>query len=362
MRSSSGLVAGKYLATILLLALVAGGWSLGDEPKAQPLKPVSARVVEETDVSSRLILAFREDVRYLDPDGREIDRIDIAMAKKADPNLITGTLTIGSEGIKLSRFLPICGRPGPGGILPIESNGLKILATGSPPKLSAPRDHVDTEGVAGWSPDGQSLYISTVERSAIWGATGYATHRVAISSGERKALSFGSEHELIDVSADGRSFLTKRHRTRAFGLPGFYDEYELCVLSAAGDVQRKQAGRTNRFDFTDHRLSPDGRRTVEVAKPKNDGNARAVYSVSVHPQPNEIATNFTYYRPDGTDFECRAVAWSPDGERIVSVWTPYSWQDKLTWHVVVTENGGTLKKVSTIETPGDEQLRSLDWR
>jgi RNA polymerase sigma factor (sigma-70 family) len=350
------------MASVILFAACAGGLCLGDDPKPPTVKPASAQVVEPAESTDRIILAFREDVRFLDHDGRETLRIDIAKAKKADPDLITGTLTIGNEGIKLSRFLPIVGRPGPGGVLPIESNGLKFIVPGNPPRLLQPKSHSESEGVAGWSPDGRAIFTFEVERSAVWGAIGHKAYRVEVASGERTALPFGQEHELLDVSADGRSFLTKRHRARVFGIPGFHDGFDYCVLNAAGEVQRNVLKGKTDYDFSAHRLSPDGQFTAEIAKPKDAAKHRTIYTLTSQSKQLDIAQVYCQYRRNEGDFECRAVAWSPDGKRIVSVWTPYSWKDKLKWHVVVGEAGGRLKKVSVIETAGDEQLRSLDWR
>ena len=72
---------------------------------------------------------------------------------------------------------------------------------------------------------------------------------------------------------------------------------------------------------------------------------------------------FRYVPSDGSKVECRAVAWSPDGKRVVSVWTPMNWKDKQTWTVVECDpNGESVRKVVAFETKGDEQIRSLDWR
>jgi RNA polymerase sigma factor (sigma-70 family) len=364
MRTGVTHAAKKWLAALGVLAAVVGGLSFGEDPKPQPIQPAAAKVIEQDEPKSQLILTFREEVRYLATDGREIQRIDYSMAKKADPELHTGTLVIGSEGFKLTRNLPHCGRPGPGGIVPLESvDGLKLLTPGPPPKVKRIDATPHSDRVAGWSADGKQLYSSTFEANGIWGITGYKTFRVNASTGEREELPIGKEHCLIDVSADGKWFLTKRHRTRIFGVPGFQDGYDICVLNPAGDVQQDRGIAMDRHEFSEHRLAPGGKLTAEIAKPKDAAKGRPIYSITERSRPNEIAMVYVSYRRDDGEAECRAVAWSPDGKQIVSLWTPPTWKDKLNWYVVVSDGvDGKLRTVATIETKGDEQIRSLDWR
>ncbi len=353
----------RAIAAFLFAAV--GGPSFADDPKPQPIQPAAAKIVESAETPHRLMLTFREDVRYFSEEGKELRRIDYSIAKKADAELETGTLSIGTDGFSLTRYLPSCGRPGPDGVLPLESSaGLKLMAPGQPPTIKLLDANTHAAHVAGWYPDGQSFVLRTAESNALVANYAHATHRVEVKTGAREKLPFGSEHCVIDISGDGTRFLTQRSKPMLLVFAGLTDGlHDLCILDAKGTIERERTVSNARFETSGHRLAPDGRRTAEIAKPKDAKAGRAIVSVTVQPQPDRTNSHYAHYRRDDGEVECRAVAWSPDGKRIVSLWTPATWKDKLAWHVVVCDpTGGGMRTLATIETKGDEQIRSLDWR
>ncbi len=366
MRTGITLSARKWVAALGVLAAVVGGFTLGEDPKPQPIQPAAAKVVEQDEPQSKLILTFREEVRYLTPDGKEIQRIDYELAKKADPNLETGAIVIGTNGIELTRYLPHCGRPGPGGVLPLESTGgLKLMTPGHPPKVKLLDATPHSDRVAGWSPDGKSFVSYTSESNALVADYAFTTYRVDAASGAREKLPVGSEHCVIDISADGKRFLTQRKKSLLLVLSGFADGiHDICVIDERGKIQRERSASNAKFDTSGHRLSPDGSKIAEVARPKEKEPRGPLLAIAAISDKDGIAGRpFRYVPSDGSKVECRAVAWSPDGKRVVSLWTPMSWKDKQTWTVVECDlNGESMRKVVAFETKGDEQIRSLDWR
>lgn len=356
---------GKFALAATLLAAVVVGTGFGEDPKPQPIQPAAAKVVEQDEPRSRLILTFREEVRYLTPDGKEIQRIGYELAKKADPDLHTGSLSIGSNGFELTRYLPHCGRPGPGGVLPLESNGLKLMTPGHPPTVKLLDATHRSDRVAGWYPDGKSFISTTTETNALVAYSVNSTYRVDAVTGTREKLPFGADHCVIDVSADGKRFLTQRNKSMLLVLSGFADGiHDICVIDERGRVERERSASNGKLDTSGHRLSPDGSKIAEVVTPKQKEPRGSLPAIAAISEKDDIAGRPIRYVPsDGGKVECRAVAWSPDGKRVVSLWTPMSWKDKLIWTVVECDsNGEQLRTVTALETKGDEQIRSLDWR
>jgi RNA polymerase sigma factor (sigma-70 family) len=369
MRTGSPLAAGKVLAAVLMLTVVVAAGRSGDDPKPSPIQPAAAKVVVEAKEQGRLALLFREEVRYLTPTGKELQRIDYAAAKKLDTNLHTGSVTIGGgKGlVEVQRYLPSCGRTGPGGAVPLAStNGMKLLSPGASPAVRAVAANEDTEPVVGWEADGRHFVTCAAEMSAVWGFTGYKAFRVNAATGKREQLPFGPEHEVIDVSADGAVFLTYRHRPRAFGLPGFStDGIALCILDRAGKNRHEPFEDVKDRESRGHRVSPDGKRTAQITALKNQPTDPSPLTITeFFPEKDRLGseTRVVYFKLADGPVECQAVAWSPDGRQIASCWRPLSWTDKQTWHVVVCDPAGrNMRTVATFESKGDEQLRSVDW-
>lgn len=365
MRTGVTLSAKKCLAALGVLAAVVGGLSFGEDPKPQPIQPAAAKVVERDEPPSKLILTFREEVRYLTPEGKDIQRIDYELAKKADPDLLTGTFSIGNNGFEISRFLPHCGRPGPGGVLPLDSRGLKLMTPGHPPKVKLLDENMRSHRVAGWLPDGKSFVSCTSESNALVSDYAFNAYRVDTTSGASEKLPIGSEHCVIDISADGKKFLTKRLKSRWLVLTGLAESaHDICIIDGQGKVERERSASNAKFNTAGHRLSPDSSLIAEVATPKEKEPRGPLPAIAAISDKDGIAVRPIRYTPsDGSKVECRAVAWSPDGKRVVSLWTPMTWKDKQTWTVVECDsNGESMRKVVAFETKGDEQIRSLDWR
>lgn len=365
MRTGVTFSAKKCLAALGVLAAVVGGFTLGEDPKPQPIQPAAAKVVEQDEPQSKLILTFREEVRYLTPEGKELQRISYMAAKKSDPELLTGSLAIGSDGVKLERYLPTCGQAGPGGIVPLQSHGTRLLTPGDPPSVklldSEPRD----DHVVGWSADGKSFLVQTqisegrlvsiVKHSAAW---------VDSATGTRERLPFDKDHRVIDVSADGQRYLTYRSNTSLLGTLGFSKDGEsLCLLTCEGKVLHEAVAGTKTVEEIDPRLAPDGHRMLKAVTTAIKSGYQSALVVGDFEQKGNFKPNSFKYEPANGEVVCRAMAWSPDGKWIVSCWRPYRWWGKQTWHVVVCDaDGKDMRKVSTFETKGDEQIRSLDWK
>lgn len=361
MRTSGTAAAAKWLATLAAVTTVVIGLSLGDDPK-----PAAAKAVEKADPAGGLVLLFHEEAIYLTPAGKEVQRIDYGTAKKADPELFTGTLTIGTNGITLDRFLPVCGRSGPGGVVPLASNGLRLLAPGPAPTVKGVPDTADIEPVVAWAADGKSFVSRAAEVSTVWGVTAYTSFRVTAATGKREPLPLGPEYEVIDASADGKWFLTRRHVPRPLGLPGFSaDGTQVSLVTADGNLVYEQPFQNSlTAQVTGHRLAPDGRRSAACGRlrPTEADSWQPSLAVYTYPPAAVTATGVHFQIAKPFDAECMAVAWSPDGKQIVSCWRPISWKGKQPWHVVVCDQDGSNKRtVATFEMKNNEQIRSVDW-
>ncbi|QEL14288.1 sigma-70 family RNA polymerase sigma factor [Limnoglobus roseus] len=366
MRTSPPFSAGKLVTAVAVLAAVVVGGSFGDDPKPQPIQPAAAKVVVDKTETSRLTLTFREEVRYLTPTGRDLQRIDHEQAKAADPELLSGRVLVGGAGVKVERFLPSTGRAGPGGVIPLESHGTRLMTPGTPPKVAIlnPTDHYDR--VVAWSPNGRQFVGVTSEMDFFWGWTGFPAYRVDAVTGKREKLPLGTGHELIDVSPDGKFHLTYRHVPRPLSLPGFSQGgTEVSLLTREGKLLYEHPRESSSTGWgTGHRLSPDGSRSVACYKARTKDSDKWQHSIAIYDyppgRPKTTTVQFNAINP--FDVECLGVAWSPDGKQIVSCWRPESWKGKQTWHVVVCDaDGKNLRTVSTFEMKADEQIRSVDW-
>lgn len=341
----------RILMAVATLAAVAVGGSRGDDPKP----------------AGRLVLSFREEVRYLSPAGQDLQRIDYRLARKAAPGLTTGTLTIGTDGVKTERFLPHCGRVGPGGVIPLAADGMKLLTPGDPPTATRVAANEYMVPVVAWEADSRHVVLRTTEEG-VWGTTKHLAYRTDVATGVNVPLPFGPEHEVVDTSADGRLYLTYRHAPRSFGLPGFSDDgTDVSLVTREGKVLHAHPlGRAATRQETAHRLSPDGSRSAACYKARakeGDKWGRSALVIYDYPAEGVKATTVAVDVARPADVECLGVAWSPDGKRIVSCWRLEGWKDRQTWHVVVCDaDGRNVRTVSTFEMKADEQIRSVDWR
>ncbi len=357
---SLSLIAGLFFATAI-------GFCWGEDPKAKTIVPASAKVVEEDRTPSAIIALTQKDARYFSPEGKELRLITYVDAKRVDEELLTGSMTLGGkDGFRILRYLPHSGRVGPGGEIPLSSQGLKILKPGKSLSISRIDSTERNRRIAGWSPDGSELYASIHEDSVVWGITKFETFRVDRNSGKSELMPFGRHHSLFDVSADGTHFLSQRFKSRIFGVPGFdVSQFDFCILNPQGETEYEWQPRNPRFEAAQPRISPDGKQIADVVFFKNQQPHRSALSIVRFVSANEIERKFVYFPGDeSAQAMCHSVAWSPDGTKIASVWTmPDTVKTNTTWHLMICDaDGSQLKPVAKTELEPNDTIRSIDWR
>ena len=217
-----------------------------------------------------------------------------------------------------------------------------------------------------WSPDGKSIVTSgyVTRKTIVDGKKNpnYASeagihHRIDIASKKRTELTLPAGHQIMDVSPDGKWFLTyvsHMHNAK--------ETYKVCLVDMDGKVMD---------DLTDgsapiigQRFSPDGKKVV--ASRYNDVDNRTavrlseVFILDVAAKEKMVVLPLNGLHDDAI---VQSITWSPDGSRIAFSWwtdgrTKGEPKDTLAHVSIATLDDA---KIRTIFSVKDKTLGSIDW-
>ena len=163
---------------------------------------------------------------------------------------ITGGFSTGFLSGKRSSFGGVPLRPGPGGVVPLDTRaGIAVVVPGRTARVISPRADGPTPNVVAWSPDGTRAVGLTTEKP-LFGTTKYRHALIDATTGTSKPLDLPTYYRVVDRSPDGTCYLAVRHResfslskgwTSSTALDAVYPQAELS--SRAIELAKTLAGK-----------------------------------------------------------------------------------------------------------------------
>jgi RNA polymerase sigma factor (sigma-70 family) len=394
----------KLVACVLLAGVALG---LADEVPRPAPPPVAAPAPRAAD-TSRLVLGFAGHVRFLKPDGSEVERLTAAEVMKAGADLRTRPRSFADvlhdkPMLTAAEAFGPCGRAAPDGRLPLDTGkGLYLLTPGTPPVVSpvkaAKGDAAlfasgDVPTIAAWSPDGKRA-VGRWTRQMLFSEPFYEHVLIDLAAGTTTELKMPKNHQVIDWSADGWFLTIGEDRHGSFYVGRVTHGQTLYKVSADGraidvlasysfdgDWSRPQEFLHDGASSNVAALSPDGKRVaylVSASVPvRVDGKSVPQLGIKgcVLDLADKARAAVVFEAPgkrvEGTMISDtpQGLRWSPDGGRIGFLchhWESGT-QTVTSWRVgVVTADGRGAKTVFASDKIEPKSplisLTLFDWR
>jgi sugar lactone lactonase YvrE len=218
-----------------------------------------------------------------------------------------------------------------------------------------------------WSRDGTRLYVTGIDPEKIadpfpeTGPPPTVCWVLDLKTKERASLALPSGHQVVDLSRDGKTFLTVRRTGKNQPYPLETYLVPLATLKPKRLTEKPLNGM---------RFSPDGTRVIGTRSEERKGERPMERPVVVSVADGSETAIRLAKEVDGVHHAC----WSPDGTRVVFVWTesiprppgaplradpgPQSWYASRV--TVCDPDGGNAKVIVPREY--NQTITGLDWR
>lgn len=217
-----------------------------------------------------------------------------------------------------------------------------------------------------WSPDGKSIITSGLvtnktivdgKKNPNYVSEAAIHHRIDIASKKRTELTLPAGHQIMDVSPDGKSFLTyvsHSHNAK--------ETYKVCLVGMDGKVMDELTD--GGAPIVGLRFSPDGKKVVALSYNDVDNRTAVrlseVFILDVAAKEKMVMLPLNGLHDDAI---VQSVAWSPDSRRIAFSWwtdgrTKREPKDTLSHVSIATLDDA---KIRTIFSVKDKRMGSIDW-